>query len=1214
MRARLLVLAACAATVLLLPTAALSIGQVDDIHTELADFDTRSESVEASAEQLTLVESLGAQAFWNRFGTPSSLVKHGGFLATGVEGGTAVAAARNWLEANKALFRLDSTEGLELHNDASLASSDGHAVSFRQTFGELKAADGGMVTVGLAAADSGWNVASISSTITGDETLTGDMQIGAEAAWQKAAASIGEDHSLVEIDAVSAAKQRKAGWDSLRVAGLSEVQRVRAVAFPTVVDGVLPAYEAIVLKTDAAEPEAYRIVVDGRNSQVLARQNLVQHSHEGSPPVFTFSGELPAADGACDERKGPYTVNADSHVRAIDVFASADNPLQDIVLRLYFGTTLVATADTLNSPERIRYAPSGGVPPGDYFVEVCEFDDTANTPPVEPRTYRGTVTLDTTAAPAPYLARWKVFPANPPLHTIQGDPWNHPSTDTRELWCWRAAADPASCNRVVGNLASRAPWDHDVRGNAPSSTTIGNNAVTAESWTHPLLPSPTQFRPVSATRDYSFPWTNEWSTADCNTGTPYGSAFVPGVSFDISAAVTNLFVMHNRMHDWSYSLGFTEENWNAQAHNFGLTETFRENDPVVGNAQAGAAVPPPLVYAAARDNANMITLPDGTSSITNMYFWQPLAGAFYAPCVDGDYDMGIIGHEYTHMIENRMIGKGANRTGHHAGAMGESVSDLLSIEQLNESGFVPTEDENRWATGTYATGNKLRGIRNYAGNFPYAGEAPEPSVYPQVHSLNFSDIGYDLTGPQVHADGEIWTGVNFDIRRALAAKYDASFPENDARLQSRCANGVLPPENCPGNRRWIQLVLDSFLLMPTAPSMLDARNAILAADTMRFGGENQAELWHAFARRGLGQFASSTNGTGRAAGVESDTNPLPDFQSPLTGGATVTFEAVGRERGRPELSARIYVGHYEARVSPIADTDPDTDNLGGSSNTLDAVAHFAPGTYEFVATAPGYGHVRFRQTFAADTATTIRLRFPSNWASASQGATATGDATPVISATSVPPGAVVLTAEQVLGRLIDDTEATNWQTAATNVDGAWSVEGKAVTIDLAGAESREIRRVQISAHLGPVFDPNARPNPADLAQNRFTALRQFEIWACDARAGGDDADDDSFCTGDDGFSLVYTSPPDAFPGDAPRPVAPVLILRDFNIPNTDATHLRVVVKTSQCTGGPDFQGEQDADPFNATDCDTAGPATTRFVRIAEVQAFTQRGTSDASEE
>ena len=124
-----------------------------------------------------------------------------------------------------------------------------------------------------------------------------------------------------------------------------------------------------------------------------------------------------------------------------------------------------------------------------------------------------------------------------------------------------------------------------------------------------------------------------------------------GVSFDVSAAAVNLFAMHNRMHDFTCWLRFTEANWNAQASNFGLTEAFRENDPVVGDVQAGALIP------GVRDNANMFTLPDGQSSVTNMYLWQPFAGSFYAPCVDGDYDMGVIGHEYGHMVENRMIGK-----------------------------------------------------------------------------------------------------------------------------------------------------------------------------------------------------------------------------------------------------------------------------------------------------------------------------------------------------------------------------------------------------------------------------------------------------------------------------------------------------------------------------------------------------------------------------
>jgi extracellular elastinolytic metalloproteinase len=65
----------------------------------------------------------------------------------------------------------------------------------------------------------------------------------------------------------------------------------------------------------------------------------------------------------------------------------------------------------------------------------------------------------------------------------------------------------------------------------------------------------------------------------------------------------------------------------------------------------------------------------------------------------------------------------------------------------------------------------------------------------------------------------------------------------------------------------------------------------------------------------------------------------------------------------------------------------------------------------------------------------------------------------------------------------------------------------------------------------------------------------------------------------------------------------MLLLRAATFPAVRATHLVVRVLDSQCTGGPAYQGEQDKDPFNATDCNTAGPAATRFVRIAELQAF-----------
>ncbi len=50
--------------------------------------------------------------------------------------------------------------------------------------------------------------------------------------------------------------------------------------------------------------------------------------------------------------------------------------------------------------------------------------------------------------------------------------------------------------------------------------------------------------------------------------------------------------------------------------------------------------------------------------------------------------------------------------------------------------------------------------------------------------------------------------------------------------------------------------------------------------------------------------------------------------------------------------------------------------------------------------------------------------------------------------------------------------------------------------------------------------------------------------------------------------------------------------------------MRIQVLTSQCTGNPQYAGEQDNDPAAATDCAANSPFATQ-VRIAELQVFTR---------
>ena len=1123
-------------------------------HGNLRDFVRSGAISKPTAAQRAAVRALHAKATWNSHGTPSTLMRPGGFLTKRATGATAVAAARGWLAKHKGIFRLSSVSGLKLLADSKLSGNDGHAVTFQQAFANLKVVDGsGLITVSLVAAKANrWKIGFVSSTALGTLRLKGAAKLSPAQAWVHAASSIGIKSSLVYVKAQTVAR----GWVNLRIGGMRDLQRVKLGSFG-IGRSAVPAYESIVLDT-SGETAAYRVIVNARTGAVLARTNLTDNFSTSKATTrrfqavttTPFSGELAAVDGACDVKKGPYAVG--TGVRALSGFAAATDSLNDIVFHLFVeGTTApLISADTGTSPEQFRYSPAGGVPPGNYFVQVCDFGDGA--PWAEPRTYTGSVTIDDTPAPPDYWARWEAFPANPPLALLDMYPWTNASTDTRQTWCWRAAD---GCDMVVANLASRSPWDFDVQANVPTYTTRGNNNRAATSWTNGSSPSPPQYMPTSnPARSYVFPWTNDWNKRQCLQASPA----TPGAVYDDAAATVNLFVMHNRMHDFSYYLGFTEQNWNAQASNFGTTETWQENDPLIGNVQAGAV-------AGNRDNANMSTLPDGGSSVTNMYFWQPIAGSFYAPCVDGDYDQGVIGHEFGHMIENRMIGKGNTRSGFHAGSMGEAFGDLVSVEYLRENGFTPTDGEDPFATGAYATGNKEHGIRNYVMNYPRTGAFPTPSTYPHVNPLNFSDIGYDTPGNEVHSDGEIWVAVNNSVRQALIDKYSGAFPAGDAKLQAKCANGVLPSENCPGNRRWIQLVFDSMLLDPVAPTMVDARNSLLAADTMRYGGANQKEIWDAFAKRGLGAAAAVH------ASTVNDTNPVPDFASPVAANTQVTFDIRAKTPDSPAVVGNVYVGHYEKQVVPIADTNPATVNAGIDVNR-DAVASFAPGEHEFLVVAKGYGAYRFSAKLQG-AARTLTVEMPVNWASSAQGATAAGD--------GITPGAA-----------IDEAEGTNWSADGRAADGTLSgIFGKQITIDLAGADARDIRHVQVSAMIAVAIPPAP-------AQSRFAALRSFELWACNAALGAN-------CSTDAGYTKVYTSATNAFPGDAPRPIGPQLILRDFEVPKFTATHLRLRVLTNQCTGGPAYQGEQDLDPAATTDCDTGVSAASerRFVRTAEIQAF-----------
>lgn len=219
------------------------------------------------------------------------------------------------------------------------------------------------------------------------------------------------------------------------------------------------------------------------------------------------------------------------------------------------------------------------------------------------------------------------------------------------------------------------------------------------------------------------------------------------------------------------------------------------------------------------------------------------------PQLDGDFDNGIIVHEYGHGVSNRLTG--GNATGSCLGNAeqgGEGWSDFLSL-MLNTDWTTATLNDGPLprAVGTYASGQGTNGtgIRRY----PY-------STSLSVTPLTYADVA---TNTAVHAIGEIWCDVLWDMTWNVI--------QQEGTLTGNLYNGA----GTGGNVAALQLVMQGMKLQPCSPGFLDARDAILAADSLLYNGKYQCSIWRAFARRGMGYSAvqgSSNSATDQAAAFD----------------------------------------------------------------------------------------------------------------------------------------------------------------------------------------------------------------------------------------------------------------------------------------------------------------------------------------------------------
>lgn len=213
--------------------------------------------------------------------------------------------------------------------------------------------------------------------------------------------------------------------------------------------------------------------------------------------------------------------------------------------------------------------------------------------------------------------------------------------------------------------------------------------------------------------------------------------------------------------------------------------------------------------------------------------------------IDGDFDNGIIVHEYGHGISNRLTGGPANSNclGNQE-QMGEGWSDWFGLMLTIKPGDIGTTGRG---IGTYALGQPPTGtgIRTYR-------YSTDMTINPHTYNSVIS-----LAAP--HGVGSVWCAMLWELTWDLIDAYG---------YDSDLYTGV------GGNNIAMALVTEALKLQPCSPGFVDGRNAILAADDLLYNGIHKCLIWKAFAKRGLGFSANQGSTSSKTDGTEAFDMPI----------------------------------------------------------------------------------------------------------------------------------------------------------------------------------------------------------------------------------------------------------------------------------------------------------------------------------------------------
>jgi hypothetical protein len=227
---------------------------------------------------------------------------------------------------------------------------------------------------------------------------------------------------------------------------------------------------------------------------------------------------------------------------------------------------------------------------------------------------------------------------------------------------------------------------------------------------------------------------------------------------------------------------------------------------------------------------------------------------------DGTIDTSVIAHEWNHYVSNRLVGDANGLGTNFARGLGEGWSDTNSMMVVVRAGDDLVPSNATW-NGVYplavydsegsTADASYYGIRRY----PYSTDlAKNPLTYKHVQDgialpTTTPAAGFGQDGAQnseVHSTGEVWAAMLWECY--------AAFLRDTQGLRPRFGSFTAAQD------RFRLLLVASYKLCPVDPTLLEARDALIAAAAA--GGfpdssRDVTELWIAFAKRGAGTGATS---------------------------------------------------------------------------------------------------------------------------------------------------------------------------------------------------------------------------------------------------------------------------------------------------------------------------------------------------------------------